>query len=112
MFLGIFDKVRKRFLDSDEIDGLSRDLAVSRQDIELFMQARSGLRTQLEDMAAHFGLDSSRIDSERWRALEIIGNCANCSDVNGCAAFLAGKATSFQSSDCPNAQHYRELSES
>ena len=108
--LGLFDRIRNRMLTTQEMDALCADLAISPSDITTFVEARPGVRNQMEAMAAHFGLTGRDIDAERWRALEIVRACSTCKKVTGCKAFLAGREGAFDPYDCPNAEIYADLS--
>jgi len=108
--LGLFDRVHKRLLTTQELDRLCTDLAVTREDIATFANARPGVRNQMEAMAAHFGVTGKVIDATRWRALEIVWACTTCDKTKECEAFLAGREGAFEPHDCPNAAHYADLS--
>ena len=97
-------------LTSPELDRLCADLAVTREDIATFANARPGVRDQMETMAAHFGVTGKVIDATRWRALEIVWACTTCDKTKECKAFLAGRDGEFGLDDCPNAGHYADLS--
>ncbi|MCF6233480.1 MAG: DUF6455 family protein [Rhodobacteraceae bacterium] len=108
--LGLFDRARRRILTPQELDRLCADLAVTREDIATFANARPGVRNQMEAMAAHFGVTGKVIDATRWRALEIVWACTTCEKTKECKAFLAGHEGEFDPYDCPNAAQYAELS--
>lgn len=111
---GIIGRIAQKFRDDSEVRSLDKlqenDLAMDRHEIDSLVHARSGARDQLLKMAAKFGVSEHSIDKERWRALEIVHACNQCTQSKSCYQYLAGqKNVAFDPKSCPNAERYVEL---
>lgn len=109
MFFGLFDRLARKRPSRAELDALSADLAIPREDLVAVADARPAVRHEIEQMARRFGLEPAAIDRDRWRALEIVRTCSACERARDCAAFLDDRPGTFDKSQCPNAHHYRDL---
>lgn len=88
------------------------DIGMSRGHLGTIAGARAELPSQMQEMAKRFDLDPQDINYPRWRALEMIDACRNCSCAEGCFDYLVGdRQGSFKVSDCPNAKRYEAMSQ-
>ncbi|MGI9356368.1 MAG: hypothetical protein ACR2PF_14560 [Rhizobiaceae bacterium] len=87
------------------------DLAMTKNDLFAYSNARWNAPEQMKRMAMEFGLSPDAITKEYWRQLEIVHNCNHCSQHKRCYRYLTTGA-GFSKDRCPNSSHYAELQQS
>lgn len=104
----VLSKERKNREIQSMTDLQAADLAMTKSDLFAYSNARSSAPEQMKLMAQEFGLLPSDITKERWRELEIVHNCNQCSQHKRCYRYLT-RGSDFTKERCPNSSHYVEL---
>jgi len=87
------------------------DLGLNRSELQVLTEVPRRVRTRMEAMARVFGADPLDIYLERWRNVELVNACHNCTAEAECAAQLAKPKMTRAAlcSFCPNAGAFTQM---
>lgn len=86
------------------------DIGLSRAELIEFANGKPETRDRMLAMTEALGVDTKKIDAERWRHVDMVRNCTSCAAVRQCEDWLHMSAHKSDTPNfCPNLQHFNEL---